>query len=466
MHPVIFVLAMMTAGLFALVLSAKALTQPDVMVVGMAALLWIAVVALAWTRWLRRPARWLARLATAIGLLMLVAIVHAWMPHTDVFVEYRANCPPRVGTFWKLVGVWFGGAGAINFSLMGSFGAGLALRRAPDLRSARLWLWCTVIAVWSAACTWILVRNISFEVTLRSFKVVGAALGGLLLFVAILAALAVVAWVLTIPSRKRHRQAQADYLATSEARKREIVAIVDRYARSVAHCLYYRETGASGWDIRGAHVGGGVLMPADEAWPVDDEGQPARFLLQLPLPEVLPAPWPGRVLALWLSTGDVHVRSYAGADALAEAPQPAPGDARDPPLSKAGLAPLALPVPPELDDELEGGEFCELLLRDCDELKVALETVTSQPSAVLPMILLDDRRAHHLEPGSGVWVGGQPQLIQGEHEARCELCGSALRFLFSSGDFTEDMAFGDVGVAYVYGCDAHPQHCQAFVDCH
>lgn len=469
MHPLVFVLAMMTAGVLALSLSAMAIDKPDVMRVGMALLLWIAVIALVWTRWVRKPARWLARVATAVGLLMLASTVHEWTQQTDVFVEYRPDCPPRTGTFWKLVGAWLGGVAAINFSAFGRFVDGIVMRRTHDLRSARHLMYWGAIALWSAACAFVFVRNINAEVALRSFKVVGSGLGGLLIFVAFVAVLAAVIWLVTVPSRKRRKQAQADYLAINEEHKREILAIVDRHARGVSHCLYYRGVGASGWDIRRVHVGGGALMPARESWPVDDEGEPALFLLQLPLPEVLPAPWPGRVLALWLSIGgfDVQVRSYAGVDELIEVPQqPLPRDSRFSPVPKGNLAPLALPVPYTRDDEAQGDEFCNLLMQDCADLKTAMEAVTSQPSAVLPMILQDDRNTRYLEPGIGVWVGGEPQLIQNPHEAECEICGRKMRFLFSSGDVTEEMAFGDVGVAYVYGCDDHPQHCQAFVDCH
>lgn len=465
MHPVIFGLVLGAAGLFASMFTAKAIDAPDVMVVGAALLFWIGVVALAWTRWVRKPARWLARLATIVGVVILATTVYTWIPLTDVFVDYRPNCPPRVGSFWKLAATWAAGAAAIHFSLFGQFVGMPFVRREPETRSALHWLGRVIVYAWSAACLYVLARNISIDVVLQSFK----AAGGILIFIGIISAISAVVWFTSIPGRKRQKQAQADFEAIAPDRRRELVTIAERYARGVAHCLLYRETGPSEWNVRRAHVGWSALLPAGEAWPLDDEAQPGRFLLQLPLPDVLAAPWPGRSLALWVSVGgfDVVVRSYASTNQFVEVLQPpVPRDDLVKPVSKGNLLPLALPVPQELDDESQGDEFCELLLRECAELRDALAAITDQPLAVLPKLLLDDARAHYLEPGNGVWVGGEPQLIQNPHDAECEICKRPMRFLLSSSDFTEDMAFGDVGVAYVYGCDSHPEHCQAFVDCH
>lgn len=465
MRPVFFVLAFGVAGLFASMFTAKAIDAPDLMAVGAALLFWIGFVALARTRWVRKPARWLARMAAVVGVVMLAGTVHAWIPQTNVFVDYRPNCPPRVGSFWRLVYAWAGGAAAIQFSMFGQFFGTPFVRRVPKAPDALLWTARIVLSAWSAVCLYVFVRNVTFDVVLKSLK----AAAGILIFIGVIAAIAGVIWFTTIPDRRRRKQAQADFAAIAPDRRREIVAIAERYARGVVHCVFYRETDPSEWDVRKAHVGGSALLPTGDAWPVDDAGQPWRFLLQVPLPDVLPAPWPGRSLALWVSVGgfDVFARSYASTDALIERPEPPlPQDCQVKPVRKGHLHPLALPVPPEFDGEVKGDEFCELLLEECAELRDALAAVTDQPFAVLPMLLQDDARVQYLEPGSGLWVGGEPQLIQNPHEAECEVCKRPMRFLLSSGDFTEDMAFGDVGVAYVYGCDAHPERCQAFVDCH
>ena len=74
-----------------------------------------------------------------------------------------------------------------------------------------------------------------------------------------------------------------------------------------------------------------------------------------------------------------------------------------------------------------------------------------------------DGRAFRSE--EAILVGGGPELIQGEHDTLCALCAQPMRFLCQFGDVTESFELGDCGVGYVYGCDAHPEHCQAFVDC-
>jgi hypothetical protein len=457
MHPVIFVLGLFVAGLFASMFTAMAIESHGVMDVGAALLFWLGAVALVWTRWVRKPVRWLVRVGAVVALAMLANTVYAWMPHTDVFVHYRLNRPPRTEGFWKVVYVWAGGVAAIHFSLFGKV--------VGTPRNALYWPGRVMVAAWCGACLYVFARNVSVDVVMQSIRAANA----LLIVIGIVAAIAVVFWLRSIPGRKREKQAAIDFAAIAPERRRELVAIVDRYARGVAHCMFYRDTGPSGWDVRKAHVGGSALMPANEAWPVDDAGQAARFLLQLPLPEALPAPWVGRSLALWILDGgfDVLARSYPSADVLIEVAQPPlPEDALVEPLSKGHLHPLALPVPQETDDELHGDAFCETLLQDCRELRDALSAVTDQPAALLPMLLQDQARAGSLDATNGVWVGGAPQLIQGAHDPECQHCKRPMRFLLSSGDFTDDMAFGDVGVVYLYGCDAHPEHCQAFVDCH
>jgi hypothetical protein len=39
-----------------------------------------------------------------------------------------------------------------------------------------------------------------------------------------------------------------------------------------------------------------------------------------------------------------------------------------------------------------------------------------------------------------------------------------MRFLLQFSDVTDEYLFGDSGVGYVYGCDAHPEQCAGFVD--
>ena len=73
------------------------------------------------------------------------------------------------------------------------------------------------IASWSALCTLVFVRNITADVALRSFKVLGTGVGkAVFFFLVAVGAIAAVIWLVTIPRRKRDKQAKADYLAISE----------------------------------------------------------------------------------------------------------------------------------------------------------------------------------------------------------------------------------------------------------
>jgi len=61
-------------------------------------------------------------------------------------------------------------------------------------------------------------------------------------------------------------------------------------------------------------------------------------------------------------------------------------------------------------------------------------------------------------------VGGDPVLIQSAHDPSCPVCQTRMRFLFQFGELRDPPLFGDAGVAYVYGYDAHPRECVGFVD--
>ncbi len=62
-------------------------------------------------------------------------------------------------------------------------------------------------------------------------------------------------------------------------------------------------------------------------------------------------------------------------------------------------------------------------------------------------------------------MGGEPELIQAEHDARCPTCASPMRFLVSLGALSQTIG-GDAPVVYAYGCDAHVENVRAFVDTH
>jgi hypothetical protein len=72
-------------------------------------------------------------------------------------------------------------------------------------------------------------------------------------------------------------------------------------------------------------------------------------------------------------------------------------------------------------------------------------------------------RTHEIDTFLVSLMGGEPELIQGEHGATCPRCMRSMKFLLQIGDVLA--LGGDAPVLYVYGCSHHPEAVvQAFVD--
>lgn len=457
MSPIVFWPALLTAFVISMLLS----TAPPHNVAQLAAagLAWITTFALGWTRWSGRPASWLARLAALAGAIILVALVHDWLPRSDVFVVYRRNCPPRMGSFWPLGIAWLGGAGLQTFTLFGK------RFRFAGLRSLRSWqsvLWWLSTIVWTAACAYVFVRNINAAALGASLFVMLKVAAGLL---ALACVIAVPLWLSARPEAKRRQQAQADYARIPAADCTAMLDAIDHHARSLGDFrLLYRTCDAANDSDPLAHVGGNPLAAKDESWPVDQDGQAATFLLQLPLHAALGAAWEERVLVVYLMQHELLVKSHARAPGLVVMQTPA-GASR---LPAQALQPLGLPPATPAaadDDEADDGLDADALLRLVPGLAAKLSNWTTQPGRVLPMLLTGSVDAGGYGIEDMIVVGGAPVLIQGPHDPTCTLCGQPLRFLCQFADVTDSNELGDCGVGYVYGCDAHPEHCQAFVDC-
>lgn len=458
MSPLVFWAAIITAFFISLTLSAA---EPhNVAQMAGAALAWIATVSLGWVRWVGKPASWLGQLAAAAGAIILVALIHDWLPRTDVFVIYRKNCPPRMGSAWPLFFAWVGGAGLQAFALWGKRLCNRGVGTTPTLRAV---LWWFLMLVWTVACGLVFVRNINLVAVGVSLTSAAKMLGFLLVAGSIVA---VPLWLMTRSESKLRRKALADFESISAATRSALLALIDSHARRGEFRLMYRIVGENSADYQLARVGGQPLARSDEMWPLDDDGQPGKFLLQLPLSGVSHPVWNDRLLAVYLLQHELLVKSYTGAaDLVARA---APVGVTQ--LPAQALEPLAIPLTEPLgcDDEEPEHEplGSEWFMETIPGLGERLSTLTSQPARVLS-ILLDGRDATGScvteEP---ILVGGEPELIQGQHDPRCETCQQPMRFLLQFRDVTDSDELGDCGVGYVYGCDAHPGHCQAFVDCY
>jgi hypothetical protein len=213
-------------------------------------------------------------------------------------------------------------------------------------------------------------------------------------------------------------------------------------------------------------VGGEPLAAPDETWPLDDEEQPGKFLLQLPLAGVAHPVWNDRWLTVYLLQHELYVRSYPGAADLVAGAAPEGVT----PLTARALRSLAVPTmeSPGGDDDEPERETLDgaWLLEAVPGLEERLSALTAQPVRVLSMLLDGGHATADFDAANSILVGGVPELIQGPHEPHCETCQAPMRFLLQFSDVTDNDELGDCGVGYVYGCDAHPEHCQAFVDCY
>jgi hypothetical protein len=428
--------------------------------VAAAALAWIVTVSLGWTRWVGKSASWLGQLAAAAVAIIQIALIHDWLPRTDVFVIYRRNCPPRMGSFWPLCFAWIGGAGLQTFALWG--------KRLPirGKATAPRWLavaWWSLMIAWTLACGLVFVRNINAAALGASMSGAAKVVGILLGMGGFLAGLL---WLSTRSESKARRGALADYEAIDAAMRVALLALIDSHARRGSYRLLYRIASEERADHSLARVGGEPLAAPDETWPLDDEEQPGKFLLQLPLAGVAHPVWNDRWLTVYLLQHELYVRSYPGAADLVAGAAPEGVT----PLTARALRSLAVPTmeSPGGDDDEPERETLDgaWLLEAVPGLEERLSALTAQPVRVLSMLLDGGHATADFDAANSILVGGVPELIQGPHEPHCETCQAPMRFLLQFSDVTDNDELGDCGVGYVYGCDAHPEHCQAFVDCY
>ena len=209
-----------------------------------------------------------------------------------------------------------------------------------------------------------------------------------------------------------------------------------------------------------SHVGGSPYTEAGEEWPTC-EARPARFLLQIRLCEPSLGPvWQGRLIAVFLVFDEEQVvRSYADPSLHRCVPMQSP----EPLFECVMLEPLSMPI--EADDErrpMSPARLCETF----PEIRLTLRPYSNDVPGLLAQVLHANIYGYDLAEPDIAYVGGDPSLIQNPHDPVCKLCGGAMRFLFQFGEIIPDCQLADGGVCYVYGCDAHPEHCRAYLDSH
>lgn len=457
MSPIVFWPGILTAVYVAVLLSA-ALPHNLAQIAG-AALAWIVTFGMGWARWSGRSVLWLWRLAAAAAAIILVALVHDWLPRTDVFVIYRRNCPPKMGSFWPLFFVCIGGLGLQTFAAWGTQFRVKNLVTLPTFGAAAWWF---VTFSWSIACGYVFIRNINTVAVAVSLTGIAKILG---IFLVPTGIVTLFVWLRKRSEMASRKKALADYQAISPSLRIAMLSLIEDYARAGIFRLMYRVATENGAEDPFARVGGRPLAAPDELWPFDDERVPGQFLLQLPLAGVSSAVWTDRLVAVYLLQGELLVKSYAcGAGLILKA---VPPDAEQIPAQALRSLAVSVLKPSDGDDD-DGSDdtlSSDWFIDNVAGLAETLSTTTTQPARVVSMLIAGEA-ADSFAIEDAILVGGEPELLQGPHEPSCEICQQTMRFLLQFPDVTESRELGDGGVGYVYGCDAHPEHCQGFVDCY
>jgi hypothetical protein len=393
------------------------------------------------------PAReWIWRLGAALVVALLVPIMVGWLGRTDVFVEFCCKRQAyRAATFWPLVVLWVGTLGMFTFALLGTGKRWWVELRRPSALTVAWWL---AALAWTTAAAIVFARNISGPVLWRSLLPVGK------MTIALLVVVAIVALLLRFATRKTQRmrvEVAQDYAALSADERRDLLDSIEQHALTGEYEYLYRCVEGSAEPGALARIAGDPIARPGEAWPLEPDGASA---------------WQDRVVVVFFADWTVEVRSYAPAQEPDLVTLPNPGKCAAP----AGfrLRRMAVPYMPVNDDDDNSGDNGFEVARLPDlvpGLRARLERHSKHPGQLLARVLAERGDAHWSSVEEDVLVGGDPMLIQSEHDARCPICAQPMRFLFQFGDLNEEFLFGDAGVAYVYGCDAHPRECQGFVDC-
>lgn len=237
-------------------------------------------------------------------------------------------------------------------------------------------------------------------------------------------------------------------------------------------------------DITASHFGGPPYGEAGEQWPTreDDSMVPADFLMQVRLDDSLPAPWPGRLIVVFLRFDLTQtVLVYA-------APSPAKYARRQgSPDESPGCGLMPLPIPqanppsiphspeqvvaaetpataPAFEDDWQLPYDPSLLVEFVPGLREDLRQFTRRPADLLAQLMAPHHYGYGFDLSDIVQMGGRPHWVQGDPgPMTCPECGQPLRFLVQFGDLSGQSRLGDAGVCYLFGCDAHPECVQSIV---
>lgn len=253
--------------------------------------------------------------------------------------------------------------------------------------------------------------------------------------------------------------------ALPEAIRDDVLARIDRAGwEDGTRVLLLRVIAGTGSDPY-SRIRGEPLLPPGWGPPGSATQEGSEFLAQVRLHSPpLPASWSNRVVFLFLDASRQLVAHCSpGVDPL-EGASSAAGS------REWGRAVEPLRLPP--GDEADNGPddvgpaspySPPFLCRRVPALRQLLAE-HGQPERLLPHLLVPGIGTHEIDTAHVCLMGGEPELIQGDHAATCSRCSQPMRFLLQLGDVLG--VPGDAPVVYVYGCDEHPEQLRVHLDMH
>lgn len=268
-------------------------------------------------------------------------------------------------------------------------------------------------------------------------------------------------WMLVL-ERLRVRRVRRAYSRLSVKTRDQILEQIDQAGRDRFACSVLVADIPNTADATASRYGGQPYAEVGDMWPEQTPGQPgpADFLIQVRLDETFPEPWAGRLVAVFNRFDyEQTVRCYATPAVdrmvvMTSGPEP---------QKEWGLLRVRVPkqeLPESAEPTAKSGLLDYdpvVLLETVPGLNASLLEVTPKPADLLAAILAPNHCSYGFELSDLVQLGGVPVWLQEDagHQT-CSQCGTAMRFLFQFGDLNGGVAFGDAGVCYVFGCDAHP----------
>ncbi|HEV2293151.1 MAG TPA: hypothetical protein VGR35_04800 [Tepidisphaeraceae bacterium] len=260
-----------------------------------------------------------------------------------------------------------------------------------------------------------------------------------------------------IPHNVRVMRARRAYARVPPELRQEALRLIEAEAAERRACTFMRldvDRVPDAQSVAESHVGGAPYAESEVNWPDDAR----HFLLQVRLRDpTLGETWQDRLLLVFLRDEyEQVVRSYAAPAASKHVAIPTPEE-----LTFVHLEAIRIPV----DDD--GYPWTPAMLDEhVPALHRLLSTFSRDVPGLISQLLRPGVYGYDLETPDIAYVGGTPGFVQQPHEAICRICRKPMRFLFQFGEIIPDLQLADGGVCYVYGCDLHPNDCQAFIDTH